>query len=61
MSSSVSPQDVVNALRAIKDPGIGRDIVTLGYVKQLEVGDNRVTFALQLAMPAGPGGDHLME
>ena len=61
MSSSISPQDVVNALRAVKDPGIGRDIVTLGYVKQLEVGDNRVTFALQLTMPAGPARDHLME
>src|SRR5579862_9229078 len=60
MSSQISPQDVVNALRAVKDPGIGRDIVTLGYVKQLEVGDNRVSFALQMATPAGPARDHLV-
>ncbi len=60
MSSRISPQDVVDALRAVKDPNVGRDIVTMGYVKQLEVGDNRVTFALQLATPAGPARDHLM-
>jgi len=60
MSSQISPQDVVNALRAVKDPSVGRDIVTMGYVKQLEVGDNRVTFALQLSTPAGPARDHLM-
>lgn len=60
MSSGISPQDVVNALRAVKDPGLGRDIVTLGLVKQLEVGDNRVSFALQLAAPAGPARDQLV-
>jgi len=60
MSSHIGPQDVVNALRTVKDPNVGRDIVTLGYIKELEVGDNRVTFALQLAMPTGPARDHLM-
>jgi len=40
-----------------KGPNVGRDIVTMGYVKELEVGDNRVTFALQLATPAGPARD----
>jgi len=60
MSSQIGPQDVVNALRAVKDPNVGRDIVTMGYVKELEVGDNRVTFALQMPIPAGPARDHLM-
>jgi ATP-binding protein involved in chromosome partitioning len=60
MSSQIGPQDVVNALRAVKDPNVGRDIVTMGYVKELEVGDNRVSFALQLTTPAGPARDHLL-
>jgi ATP-binding protein involved in chromosome partitioning len=60
MSSQVSPQDVVNALRAVKDPDLGRDIVTLGFVKELEVGDNRVSFALQLTTPACPARDQLL-
>src|SRR5271157_3511654 len=60
MSSQVSPQDVVNALRAVKDPDLGRDIVTLGFIKELEVGDNRVSFALQLTTPACPVRDQLV-
>jgi ATP-binding protein involved in chromosome partitioning len=60
MSAQLSPQDVVNALRAIKDPASGRDIVTMGCVKELEVGDSRVSLALQLATPAGPARDHVV-
>jgi ATP-binding protein involved in chromosome partitioning len=60
MSSQISPQDVLNALRTVKDPDLGRDIVTLGFVKELEVGDGRVSFALQLTTPACPLRDHLM-
>ena len=60
MSSPVSPQDVLNALRAVKDPDLGRDIVTLGFIKELEVGDGRVSFALQLTTPACPMRDQLV-
>ena len=60
MSSRVSPQDVLNALRVVKDPDLGRDIVTLGFIKNLEVGDNRVSFALQLTTPACPIRDQLV-
>ena len=60
MSSPISPQDVLNALRAVKDPDFGRDIVTLGFIKELEVGDNRVSFALQLTTPACPVRDQLV-
>jgi ATP-binding protein involved in chromosome partitioning len=60
MSIKVSPQDVLNALRAVKDPDLGRDIVTLDFVKELEVGDSRVSFALQLTTPACPVRDQLV-
>ena len=60
MSIKVSPQDVLNALRAVKDPDLGRDIVTLGFIKELEVGDSRVSFALQLTTPACPVRDQLV-
>jgi ATP-binding protein involved in chromosome partitioning len=60
MSSSIGPQDVLNALRTVKDPDLGRDIVTLGFVKDLEVGDNRVSFTLQLTTPACPIRDQLL-
>jgi ATP-binding protein involved in chromosome partitioning len=60
MSSQVTPQDVLNALRAVKDPDLGRDIVTLGFIKELEVGDKRVSFGLQLTTPACPAHDQLV-
>src|SRR5271157_4801374 len=60
MSSRISPQDVVDALRTVKDPDSGRDIDTLGFIKELEVGDSRVSFALQLTTPAGPARDRLV-
>lgn len=60
MSSKISPQDVLNALKAVRDPDLGRDIVTLGFVKDLEVGDSRVSFTLQLTTPACPVRDQLV-
>jgi ATP-binding protein involved in chromosome partitioning len=60
MSSKVSPQDVLNALKAVRDPDLGRDIVTLGFVKDLEVGDSRVSFTIQLTTPACPVRDQLV-
>jgi ATP-binding protein involved in chromosome partitioning len=60
MSKQVSLQDVLNALKAVKDPDLGRDIVTLGFVKDLEVGDHRVSFTLQLTTPACPVRDQLV-
>jgi ATP-binding protein involved in chromosome partitioning len=60
MSNRVSPQDVLNALKAVRDPDLGRDIVTLGFVKDLEVGDSRVSFTIQLTTPACPVRDQLV-
>ncbi len=60
MGGGITPQDVVNALRRVKDPDLGRDIVTLGFIKELEVGDRRVSFALQLSSPASPARNQLV-
>jgi ATP-binding protein involved in chromosome partitioning len=54
MSKKISPQDVLNALKAVQDPDLHRDIVSLGFVKDLEVGDNRVAFTIELTTPACP-------
>jgi ATP-binding protein involved in chromosome partitioning len=60
MSKQVSLQDVLNALKGVMDPDLGRDIVTLGFVKDLEVGDQRVSFTLELTTPACPVRDQLL-
>jgi ATP-binding protein involved in chromosome partitioning len=42
----VSPQAVLDALRAVKDPDAQKDIVTLGLVRDLQIADGDVTFTL---------------
>lgn len=52
MRTDLSPQDVLNALRRVNDPHLQKDIVSLGYVKDIEVGDRRVSILLQTGSPA---------
>ena len=47
--------DVLAQLSAIIDPDLGKDIVTLGFVKNLEITDTgQVSFAIELTTPACP-------
>jgi len=41
-------------MRHIVDPDLGRDIVSLGFIKNLEIDGGRVSFTLQLTTPACP-------
>ena len=52
MPKDLSPQDVLNALKAVDDPHLEKDIVSLGYIKDIEVGDRRVSILMQTASPA---------
>jgi ATP-binding protein involved in chromosome partitioning len=38
---------VLNALRAVIDPDIRKDIVSLGFVKELVIEDGRVAFTIE--------------
>ena len=52
--ADIHPQDVLKALSAIEDPASHHDIVSLGWISDLEVGYERVTFTLQLPPAAAP-------
>ncbi|MGO8735933.1 MAG: Mrp/NBP35 family ATP-binding protein [Terriglobia bacterium] len=52
MSKDLSPQDVLNALKTVNDPHLHKDIVSLGFVKDVEVGDRRVSILMQTSSPA---------
>src|SRR5579883_3389068 len=60
MAVRIHPQDVLKALAAVNDVNTQKDIVSLGFVRDLEVGDNRVAFTLQLPDPASPASGSLM-
>jgi ATP-binding protein involved in chromosome partitioning len=44
----MTKQVILNALKSIKDPTKQKDIVSLGYVQNMKVGDGSVGFDLQL-------------
>src|SRR5262249_56805331 len=46
-ASGVTEDAVLNALRAVRDPDSGQDIVTLGLVQGLGIEGGRVTFTLE--------------
>ncbi len=47
MSKRIGAQDVLQALTGVKDAALAADIVASGFVKDIEVGQDRVTFTLQ--------------
>ncbi|MBI2061117.1 MAG: Mrp/NBP35 family ATP-binding protein [Nitrospirae bacterium] len=54
-------QEVLKALANVKDPDLGRDIVSLGFVKNLNVNGDAARFTIELTTPACPVKDKLKE
>ena len=52
--NELSEQSVLDALKNIIDPDLHKDIVTLGFVKDLEIAGGAVSFRIVLTTPACP-------
>jgi ATP-binding protein involved in chromosome partitioning len=50
---------VMEALRTVQEPELGRDIVTLNMVKDLEISDAHVSMKIELTTPACPLKDEI--
>jgi len=48
----MTPQSVLDALRSVNDPDLGKDIVSLNFVRNVAVTDGRVSFAVELSSPS---------
>lgn len=59
--STVSESDVLKALSQIKDPDLNRDIVSLGFVKNLKINGSSVSFDINLTTPACPVKDRMRD
>src|SRR5204862_599363 len=46
--STLSPDDIKNALKAVKYPGYSRDIVSFGLIKQIAADQGAVSVSMQL-------------
>ena len=53
-TENVEPAGVLEALRVVQDPDLGRDIVSLNFVKDLRVEGGEVSFVIELTTPACP-------
>ena len=52
---------VLDALRQVHDPDLHKDIVSLGFVKNLSIAGGRVAFTVELTTPACPVKDLMRE
>jgi ATP-binding protein involved in chromosome partitioning len=57
MATTISQESVLNALRSVRDPDLHKDIVSLNFVKDLEIRGNDVSFSIELTTPSCPVRD----
>jgi ATP-binding protein involved in chromosome partitioning len=58
---TVNRDSILEVLRSVRDPDLNRDIVSLNFVRDLEVDDSTVRFRLVLNTPASPSKAKLQE
>ena len=56
---NVTEKQVMEALSTVKEPELGRDLVSLGFVKDVAVTDGVVSFTITLTTPACPMKDQM--
>jgi len=61
MSSVLDRNAVLAALKVVVDPDLRRDIVSLGFVKNVTIDGGRVAFTIELTTPACPVKDQMRE
>src|SRR5438128_6660108 len=57
----VEQGSVLEALKVVRDPDLNRDIVSLGFIKELRIAEGRVAFTIELTTPACPVKDQMRD
>ena len=58
---SLTPSEVLKALKSVQDPDLKQDLVSLGFIKHLAIDGGRVSFTIELTTPACPVRDLMKE
>lgn len=61
MTAEISEPAILEALRAVRDPDLARDIVALKFVKHVRIDAGRVAFTIDLATHGAPYREALRE
>jgi len=59
--STVTSEQVLDALRLIEDPDLHKDIVSLGFITKNDVVDGKITVTINLTTPACPVKDQMRD
>jgi ATP-binding protein involved in chromosome partitioning len=59
MKKPLNEANILDSLRAVKDPDLHRDIVALNFVKNVAIKGSRVSFAIELTTPSCPVKDEM--
>ena len=55
----MTQEDVLKALSNVQEPDLGKDLVTLNMVRDIQIAGNNVSFTVVLTTPACPLKDHI--
>src|SRR6059036_1896422 len=59
--SAVTEEQILSALKQVQDPDLRKDIVSLGFIRNLKIDSGKVSFDLNLTTPACPVKDQLRD
>ena len=57
----VTEDQVLEALKKVKDPDLGKDLVSLKMIKDVQIAGDAVSFTLELTTPAHPRKEHFLD
>jgi ATP-binding protein involved in chromosome partitioning len=57
MKKTLTDQNILEALKIVRDPDLNRDIVSLNFVKDIKIEGRDVSFKIELTTPACPVRD----
>src|SRR6266851_1399923 len=60
-NSALSDDQVLNVLKQVQDPDLRKDIVALGFIRNLKIEFGKVSFDMNLTTPACPVKDQMRD
>ena len=55
----MTKEDILKALGNVQEPDLGKDLVTLNMIRDIEINGNNVSFTVVLTTPACPLKEHI--